>query len=735
MIDDPKGPAKAQKEPSKKDNQTTHNNFLPSEKIREILNQEHSLQSIEELQDNFDRIPRAFKKEVIDYLSDALKEYGKTSAYGKKIENFLRSILPSGSEIIRKINVAITSKDHENTIERQVSFFDADKHYEQCEMGFASVAESGDVEIIDHFRTGNYTANKRSEIVYVPLINDSVRTGQITLPEKPEKCEGILDVIKKIESKIDRWIYISPEELPIFRVQLRIAVASWFLFAYDDPKIQERVAGLLGIVGTSGGGKKRFLTLLRQIAYRPIYLLNTNKIPSVFRLADPWGHPTLLIDEADQRETGSEAEWVQFVNSRYDGTPIPRFNTVTGSSDIFRSFGLTALALRRMPKDEGTTGRMLKINATISPVELPEVAGKDIYDDFQAIRGQLFYLRLKYYKKLKFIGRSGLPVDQSWRGKEALTLLRLMEQIDQGVSGDIVEISRAITEREIQNLSQTWDGLIINEIHAFISDEKAAHEKRQLGHYYYSTWIDKEGKEHKSYLNLKYLADRLGTSASDIQRSMAQFKISTYERFRPEGSTKAQRGILMFAFPSDTDRVFMRYVPGYVHELLELERAQKTLPKERDGDSKISESDNRSVPPVPLVPPHDIPNDFFNNNNNSNMHVHVAGTSGTSGTKEEHENDPETIKNLSNSAIQSERKRWNLNPKLELFNLVEKFAPKSKYYSLTAKAIHDMIAMYGIDLSTIHDLCEELNKEGAVQKTDAGGYYINKVFLEGGDYK
>jgi len=72
---------------------------------------------------------------------------------------------------------------------------------------------------------------------------------------------------------------------------------------------------------------------------------------------------------------------------------------------------------------------------------------------------------------------------------------------------------------------------------------------------------------------------------------------------------------------------------------------------------------------------------------------------------------------------------------LELFNLVEKFAPKSKYYSLTAKAIHDMIAMYGIDLSTIHDLCEELNKEGAFQKTDAGGYYINKVFLEGGDYK
>jgi putative DNA primase/helicase len=84
--------------------------------------------------------------------------------------------------------------------------------------------------------------------------------------------------------------------------------------------------------------------------------------------------------------------------------------------------------------------------------------------------------------------------------------------------------------------------------------------------------------------------------------------------------------------------------------------------------------------------------------------------------------------------IQSERKRWALNPKLELFNLVEEYAPKSKYHSLKPKAIHDMIAMYGIDLSTVHDLCEELTREYAFQKTDAGGYYINKAFLEGGDY-
>ena len=100
-----------------------------------------------------------------------------------------------------------------------------------------------------------------------------------------------------------------------------------------------------------------------------------------------------------------------------------------------------------------------------------------------------------------------------------------------------------------------------------------------------------------------------------------------------------------------------------------------------------------------------------------------------------HESEKDDNIESSDLKIQSERKRWKLNPKLELFNLVEEYAPKSKYRSLTAKAIHDMIAMYGIDLSTIHDLCEQLHKEGAFSKNDAGAYSVNKKFLEGGDYR
>ena len=467
------------------------------------------------------------------------------------------------------------------------------------------------------------------EIVYVPLINEQTRTSQITLADKPEESNSLMEIIKEIEEKSSKWLYIAPEEMPIFRIQIRMAVASWFLYIFDDPKIMERIAGLLIIQGTSGGGKKRWLTLLRMIAYRPIYLMNTQKIPSVYRMAEPWGTPSILIDEADQKETGSEDEWIQFINGRYDGTPIPRYNSSTQRIDTFRSFGLTALALRRSPKDEGITSRGIKINATISPIELPEIADEKMYEEFAPIRNKLLYLRLKYYGKIKLINRSGLPVEHSWRGKEALTLMKTLSQIDTEIDKDIEELSRILTLREVENLAKTFDGFIINEIYAFISDDNSVYEKKGNGIYFFQKILT--GDDEKIYpLNLSNLSKKLNVSANEISRSIEQFKIATYSRFRIEGLQRPQRGVLMFNHLIDTDRIFSKYVPGYEHLLKQIadELAKQTLDIIRCKPEV--EEYNQSVPHVPDVPNHDLSSHIYKNNNN--IHTHVGGTHGTDGT-------------------------------------------------------------------------------------------------------
>ena len=91
----PKGPAKAPKEHGNIDNHITNiNNAMSGKEIRDLLSQDHSMQSIEQIQDNWTRIPKAFREDAINYLSDAQREYGKNSSFGKKIQNFLTSILP-----------------------------------------------------------------------------------------------------------------------------------------------------------------------------------------------------------------------------------------------------------------------------------------------------------------------------------------------------------------------------------------------------------------------------------------------------------------------------------------------------------------------------------------------------------------------------------------------------------------------------------------------------------------
>lgn len=116
---------------------------LPPEEIRNILLQDYSIYSIEFLQDNFDRIPRAFRADVIEYLSKALQEYGRNSLYGKKIQNFLTSISSSGDEIIRQIKAAIHPKSDAQRLKNAVQTKDKGEKTEDNPLKYWLDEENG----------------------------------------------------------------------------------------------------------------------------------------------------------------------------------------------------------------------------------------------------------------------------------------------------------------------------------------------------------------------------------------------------------------------------------------------------------------------------------------------------------------------------------------------------------------------------------------------------------------
>lgn len=92
-------------------------------------------------------------------------------------------------------------------------------------------------------------------------------------------------------------------------------------------------------------------------------------------------------------------------------------------------------------------------------------------------------------------------------------------------------------------------------------------------------------------LNLSYLSKKLNEGASEIKRSLAQYKIDIIERGYLNG--ERVRGILLFRYPMDIDRIFARYVPeyqkGFITDIFNsIKLSQSTF---EDIDQKRSEPD------------------------------------------------------------------------------------------------------------------------------------------------
>lgn len=127
------------------------------------------------------------------------------------------------------------------------------------------------------------------------------------------------------------------ENRELFELVIYLALTSWIA----SERMADLIEKFIPIISARGGsetGKKRFLTVMRWLAYRAIYALKTTKVPTLFRYLAPWDG-TLILDEADLSDSGENNDFVEFMNSRADGVPIPRYSSGKDMVEIFHSFG------------------------------------------------------------------------------------------------------------------------------------------------------------------------------------------------------------------------------------------------------------------------------------------------------------------------------------------------------------------------------------------------------------
>ncbi len=381
-----------------------------------------------------------------------------------------------------------------------------------------------EIKIVDEIRLA--TKDKR-EIIYKPILNDTLTKNVITVPEKPMECT-MKEVLQVMDSDYIFKFYDAVENESSLRHIARVAVGSWYLDRFIneiDIAGAGKFAPIIPIRGPSGSGKNRLANLLRFIAYRPYFTLATNRIPSLYRPLDVWKGATLVMDEADFAGTNEYSELVHYLNSRATGTPITRQDQKeVNKSLVFSSFGMTILTQRRAFDDNATEGRCLPYYSDVSEKQLPTVEPEELAKMGMNLQNMLLYLRLRYFTDVQIDPYAQVDGIADHRLIASTLPLLALGKLEPAILGDIKTTLRTIQRTRTEMKANSDDGMVINQIWQRI--EAGLFDIHNRKYYVRNKFYDEEKEvEQDIPLQASAIASNLKLSAKDVRKIVTSLNI------------------------------------------------------------------------------------------------------------------------------------------------------------------------------------------------------------------
>lgn len=313
------------------------------------------------------------------------------------------------------------------------------------------------------------TEIKHNDTVILPLPIPQNQRASITLADDVEEYGSLTDLRKEMLSfALEEFDPVENREL--FELTVHLELISWI--ASERMKdLSEKFIPILSARGPSETGKKRFLTVARWLSYRSLYALKTTKVPTLFRAISPWGG-TLILDEADLTDSSESNEFVEFMNSRSDGVPIPRYNSGTQEVEFFHSFGLTVIAERSAAFDDGYESRKIIFpsDATMEPEKYSLIPSNGWAEKGRRLQRKLLLFRLRH---LKGDVPTNLIIDgiKGFRVRESLLLLQALKDEDKEIVGNLKQLAKILQKRIIEERSGSMEGMIMNIVYNKILDD------------------------------------------------------------------------------------------------------------------------------------------------------------------------------------------------------------------------------------------------------------------------
>lgn len=482
------------------------------------------------------------------------------------------------------------------------------------------------------------------EITIYPIPLDPKLRQSLTLADGVEDYGTLDNLIDEIRAfALEEFDPVSNRAL--LELILHVYLASWFVPRWMQ-NMAERFFPAITARGPSETGKKRLLTIGRWIAYRPLYALKTTKVPTLFRMVDPW-QGTLILDEADLNDSNESSDFIEFYNSRADGVPIPRYSTDSKGVEFWYSFGLTLTATRKAYVDDGAESRTIVFpsESTSKPENYNLLPSKEWLEKGKQLQRKLLMFRLKHLNG-EVPNNLIIPNIRGFRVRECLLSLQVLGKESKNIIDNLQQIAAVLEKRVISERASSREGMLLNIVYSAL-DDSAEIRPEGIHHIIVKTTISKskdgEEKEYTTPLNASGIAKTLNDafSASELVRIWRGLGQDTKQQLKIE--QRKYRGVLLITDAKRLDREFKKYVPDAKDQLTEcyeekdnFRKYEKPKPDEKPLDCKPSSP----VPLVPLVPPEQVFAPIAKNENIYKLppntpettHTYLGGTSGTSGT-------------------------------------------------------------------------------------------------------
>jgi len=257
-------------------------------------------------------------------------------------------------------------------------------------------------------------------ITYTPPQNPLAFTGTLLFPTYPEPYNSVSELLDEVRAFIHLYLEL-PEDYEF--LASCYVLLTWVFDCFEAiPYLRAR--------GEFGTGKSRFLQTLGALCYRSCFAGGSSTVSPIFRIIDLYQGVTLILDEADFRFSGPDAEMIKILNTGYmKGCPVLR---TEGDREriptAYNTYGPKILATRKEFQDQALESRcltnyMTPMRRTDIPIHLPRVFHKTAL----RIRNKLLQFRFDHYGQYDLDESLAVPGLEPRINQVLLPLFALLE--------------------------------------------------------------------------------------------------------------------------------------------------------------------------------------------------------------------------------------------------------------------------------------------------------------------